>query len=463
VAAWLYRLNSPRIALRIAVASGCLALALHAANVRYLLSANGCLSPLLVCAARNGAWANNDTPSYVSVAEQILTDGFASASYIFRPPGYPLLLAVAIALTGEPTPALWVAPFAAAIAAVAVVWFTFRLTQSIASTTAVAAMFLLWPTAYALTPLLIADAVHAYVALTASVLTWEWRQREAPAVAVLAALFWLAAQSLRPTFLVLPVLLPVLLWKRYKTRKSQLYALSLWLTTFLVPAFLLLSNLTNHGVLTMSAHMPNLLACQSVPRVKEELGMGEFKKLRQDCWQRYRWPHLEVKDSRRRLEGQVLEPGDRNIKAKLNGMNREAMEFFRRHKMASLKSFLREIEVQLLMVPDPAYFPTQRSLYPAAFSRFALSPRLGPDFMKVFWIAAFLGAAIAWSRNYRSLACFGVLCGLVVMLPAGTSHWVGARLRFPMDLLAMPMVLLSIDALARMLVCGIQRAREVSG
>jgi hypothetical protein len=442
----LDRLSSPRIALSIAVGSGCLALALHAANVRYLLSANGCLSPLLVCAPRNGAWATNDTPSYVSVAEQILTHGFASASYIIRPPGYPLLLAGAIALTGEPTPGLWLAPFAVAIAAVAVVWFTFTLTQSIASTTAVAAIFLLWPTAYALTPLLMTDAVHAYVAVTASVLTWEWRQREAPAIAVLAALFWLAAQSLRPTFLVLPVLLPVLLWKRYKTRKSQLYTLSLWLTTFLVPAFLLLSNLANHGVLTMSAHMPNILACQSVPRVKEELGMGEFKKLRQDCWQRHSWR-------------QVLEPGDHAIKAKLNEMNREAMEFFRRHQMASLKSFLREIEVQLLTAPDPAYFPTQRSLYPAALSRFALSRRLGPDFMKVFWMAAFLGVAIAWSRSYRNLACFGVLCGLVVMLPAGTSHWVGARLRFPMDLLAMPMVLLSIDALARMLGRGIQGVR----
>jgi hypothetical protein len=458
VAAWLYRLNSSGLALRIAVASGCLAFALHAANVRYLLSANGCESPLLVCAARYDAWASRDTPSYVSVAEQILKHGFASASYIIRPPGYPLLLAGAIARTGEPTPALWLAPFVAAIAAAAVVWFTFTLTQSIASTTAVAAMFLLWPTAYALTPLLIADAMHAYVAVTAAVLTWEWRQREAPAVAVLAALFWLAAQSLRPTFLVLPVLLPVLLWKRYKTRKSQLYALLLWLTTFLVPAFLLLSNLTNHGVLTMSAHTPNLLACQSVPRVKEELGMGEYEKLRQECWQRHRWPTTFSSPC-----GQVFEPGDHAIKAKLNEMNREAMEFFRRHQMASLKSFLREIEVQLLTVPDPVYFETQRSLYPAALSRFALSPRLGPDFIKVFWMAAFLGVAIAWSRGYRKLACFGVLCGLVVMLPAGTSHLVGARLRFPMDLLAMPMVLLSIDTLARMVGRGIQGLCEVSG
>jgi hypothetical protein len=414
------------------------------------LSANGCLSPLLVCAARDGAWATYDTSSYVGVAEQILTHGFASASYIIRPPGYPLLLAGAIALTGEPTPAVWLAPLAAAMAAVAVVWFTFTLTQSLASTTAVAAMFLLWPTAYALTPLLLTDAVHAYVAVTAAVLTWEWRQREAPAVAVLAALFWLAAQSLRPTLLVLPVLLPVLLWKRYKTRKSQLYAVSVWLTTFLVPAFLLLSNLTNHGVLRMSALTPYVLACFSVPRVQEELGTGEFNRLRQDCWRRHHWR-------------EVVEPGDRAIKAELDEMNREAMEFCRRHKMASLKSFLREIEGQLLTAPAPAHFPTQRSLYPAALSRLAVSRRLGPDFMKVFWIAALVGVAIAWSRGSRNLACFGVLCGLVVMLPAGASHYVGDRLRFPMDLLAMPMVMLSIDALTRTVRRGIQRVREVSG
>jgi hypothetical protein len=47
---------------------------------------------------------------------------------------------------------------------------------------------------------------------------------------------------------------------------------------------------------------------------------------------------------------------------------------------------------------------------------------------------------VAVARQQPNVAFFLLISFVAVMAPATTSHWIGARLRFPLDLLFMPVV-----------------------
>ena len=64
--------------------------------------------------------------------------------------------------------------------------------------------------------------------------------------------------------------------------------------------------------------------------------------------------------------------------------------------------------------------------------------------MAFYWFCAFAGLLITVHRSY-GLVLFLVLVFLAVMFPASLSHWVGARLRFPLDLLYMPFTAIFVD------------------
>jgi hypothetical protein len=398
------------------------ALVLHGANVVYLLNAAGCDAPLLACPAVNGAWATNDTESFLNVAWEILVGGPLSATYVSRSPGLPSLLAAAMALTGQPTPAVWAAPVFAAMAAAATGWLGWALAGSRAVMIGSGLLYLAWPVLYQFAPLLMSDADHAFLVVAATAATWHWRNDQHPATAVGAALLWAAAQALRPTFLALPLILPVLLWKRSAGRRYTAASALLWLSGWVVPLLLVTSN-TQHGVRSASASLPETVTCYALPRVQEQMGLGRFADLREECFRRYE---------------------DMDIGARVAAQNDLAATFVRSYPVAFGASLAGEALDQMLTGHKPYYFDRAAALYPAFLSW------PGAAFMALYWLCAMGGIARAARRpELRSLAAFTLLAAGLVMVPAALSHWVGARLRLPVDLLCMPFVIFFLASLRR--------------
>jgi hypothetical protein len=384
---------------------------LHAANLQYLAHAFGCDPLTLDCDGSPGPFATPDTAGYVRVAEEIRGRGLFAASYLQRLPGYPALLSLAIASTGSPTPALWLGPSLAALAAVAIAWMAFRLTGRTGAALAAGAAFCCWPDAYQLSPLLLTDAAHGFSAVAAFAATFRWRDTERAPAAACAAGLWLLAQSLRLTFFWIPILLPVLLFKRGASRRYLRGSFALWAPTLILPCLVIGSNWIRHGVAQPSAIPAENLACHSVPRLWAEMGRGSFVPLREACLRRYRGL-----DYAQRVTQQLA----------------DARRSLWAHPGRAAASFAGEIGNQLGAPPRLYYHRWLGPLY-------ASWPVPGRWFSILFWLCAGVGLALRF-RSAPSEAAFLALLFVGVMLPAATTHLAGGRLRFPLDLFFLPVV-----------------------
>ena len=251
------------------------------------------------------------------------------------------------------------------------------------------------------------DAAHAFLAVAALAATLWWRDSERPRAAGLAGGLWLAAQTLRPTFLALPALLPLLVWKRAGARRYLKRSLALWIVTCAVPAFVLTSNLVREGRL-----LP-IQGCYAVPRLKQELRLGNFRALRKECWKAFRTDRaLEVRRER---------------------------EFLLAHPQEALRSFLGEISEQTLFGLRPYYHRRLAPLYPGWMS-------VGTIFVGLFWLCSAVGLVMV-ARRDPPLALFWLFCFGLVMIPAANVTWVGGRIRFPLDLIYIPVAVLFVARL----------------
>jgi hypothetical protein len=228
----------------------------------------------------------------------------------------------------------------------------------------------------------------------------------------LGGALWVAVQSLRPTFFALPLLLPALLWKRGASPRYASVSLALWLASLAVPAFVVASNRIHHGVAVPSQVLANNLACYAVSRLEHERGLGEFDAFRWSCIEHF----------------QRMPPHER-VPAQMAYARKALLE----KPAESLGSFLRELRVQALYPLHVWDVPKREALYPGWM-------QAGPGWLLLFWGCAAAGLAVQ-ARRDPGLALFLALAWLLVMLPATTSHFAGDRLRFPLDVLCMPVAL----------------------
>jgi hypothetical protein len=377
-----------------------LAALLHAGNLLHLARSYGCNLPRLGCLEAVGRSATPDTRSYLEVAAQIRERGLLGASYRRRPPGYPLLLGLSQRLTGSHSAVLWLAPPLAGVAAAAIAWLAALLAGRARAGLAAGLLFCAWPNAYQFAPLLMTDALHAFLAVAALAATLAGRERERVAAAGIAAALWAVVQSLRPTFFPLALALPLLLAKRRAGRRTRRLSLALWGATLLVPALVLASSLATPG----ATGLPN--TCYLVPRLQQELGLGQFDRLRAQCRRRYH------RDPWRQT--------------------RRDLEFLRAHQGDALASLGRELGTQMWFPHRPYYFRELAPLYPAWS---AMRPRSAA----AFWLCAAAGLLLV-ARRRPGLAGFLLLALALVMGPSLLTTRVGARIRFPLDLFALPLV-----------------------
>lgn len=393
-------------------ALGLLAFALHAANALLLTQTQGCESRALVCSAEEPrAWSTSDTQQYLRLAAQARERGPLGVDTMRRPPGYPWLLALLLTLLGAPTPALWLAAALAGLAAAAIGWLAANLSGSRAAGWAAGGLFCLWLNSYAYSALLLTDAPHAYLVVVALALSLAWRACERSSRALLAGAAWLAAQTLRPTFVALPLLLPLLLVKRGAGRRYRRISLGLWLVSLLVPGWLVAHNWLRHGVAAVSALPSGGLACEAAVRIRAELGEGRFRALRADCFERHR---------------------GRRYAERIPAEWREGLAVYRAHPGLALRLQLAELREQLLHPMAPYFKPQVEGLYPSWL-------RVGGRLLRIFWLGA--AAATLWLlRRDPALGLFLLLTAGLVLGPASNIQSAGGRYRFVLDLLALPVL-----------------------
>lgn len=400
--------------LRLFLALGLAAIALHAAHLCFLAHRLNCDPILLTCQSESSGWTTNDTLSYKRVGDRILKHRSLRPSAIRRPPAYSVLLSLSESLTGTIEALRWLGPLLAGGAAAAASALGWSISRSRSAALLAGCLFLAWPTAYQFSPLLLSDAPHAFLALGAFSATVWWRESESRRAAVAAALLWAMAQALRPTFLMLPFLLPWLLVKRQGSRSYRSVCVALLLSSSVVPLLLCVSNYHRHGVFVPSGVFSENLACYAAMRLRAEQGEGDFATLRDACQQRflgYRW--------RDRIALQ----------------QQEAWQLFRSRRVAAIRSHLFEIQAQLGSAARLFYKDELALLYPSWL-------QLPASAMAAFWLAA-AGSVVAAMRNHLGISAFALLACVSVLGPASTSHLVGARLRLPVDLLVLPFVAVS--------------------
>jgi hypothetical protein len=386
------------------------AAASQAINLLHVARAQGCDSAALRCSERLADFATPDTRSYVGVARSIRDQGFLAGNFTQRQAGYPLVLAASLLLFASPLPALWLNPLLAAAAAIAIAWLAASFTGKQGAGLAAGLLFACWPNSYQWSPLLLTDTPHALLAVCAFAATLRWRASEGSGSALAAGAAWLATQSLRPTFLALPLLLPLLLWKRSNRRYLAL-SLAIWLASCIAPAFQLIQNELRHGEL-LPAQAPHSLAtlqCYASSRLRAEFGEGGFGELRNRC-----------------MDAKRLDP---------QATTRRERDYLLSRPGAAASSYAGEIITQMLWPLRPYYYPRQASFYPPWWW-------LGSGFMALYWLAA-VGGWLLLLRGRRRDALFLAGVAAMILIPAGVTHWVGARIRFPLDLLFLPVVVLA--------------------
>jgi hypothetical protein len=419
--------REPSRLLRVLVGVAALAGLLHAANLVHLARARDCALPTLACPGQASPWPGRDTSAYRAAAAEIRAEGLFGASWLERMPGYPLVLLAAEGIAGDDAAALWWGPPLAALAAAGIGWIAGWLSGSVGAALAAGLCFCLWPNAYQYSARLLTDGPHGLLAVSALAATLCWRETGKPAAAGAAGLLWMAAQTLRPTFFALPLLLPLLLWKRERQRRDAALALALWLASLVVPLGIVTANQLRHGL-----WLPPI-ACYAAPRLEAELALTRRPEAeRVPAVERTLFAHFR----RRCMERYHADPAAQAARDR---------DFLLAHPGAAARSAAGEIADQMLYPSRPYAAPGMESLYggwryPAAGER-----SVG---LAVFWLASIGGLARVARRDPGVAAFFALAAGLV-MLPAANSHLVGARLRFPVDLMALPVVLACVVAALR--------------
>lgn len=409
------RLPRPQLFALMLVAAA-VAGAIHVGNLLAVGHELGCNWSFDMC--REGEFLlAPDSSTYEEVADSIRVHGIFRTSYLYRGPGYPAVLAAVKTVSGSIMPALWIVPLVAALAAAALVWVGARLAGSLLCGAATGFLLCVWPAVYQFEALILTDAVHGILFPIAIALTLAWVWSERSAYLVFALVVWLTMQAIRPTFFVLAVVWPLVLLKTNANRRYRRVSLVAWVCTIIVPLLIVISNTAHHGLVTTTAKTPETLALYGIPRLQEDLGMGDFRTLRDEARQRYQ--HLELKD-------------------RVALQRSESRSWILDHPLVTIKSFGRGIAGQILWPPRPWSAERLADLYPAWSS-------LPRAVMPVYWVSAFAGLAVLFRSRPRTALLLAAFFPLV-MLPASMSHFVEGRLRFPLDLLAMPLIVVAFQA-----------------
>lgn len=369
-----------------------------------------------------------DTPAYIEPAEEIVRTGIPSLADLLsarRTMGYPLLLASAAAVLGDPAlPVILLQAVGAGCAA----WIAFsvsrRLTGSRAAHLGAAAAVALSPNVISHSALLLTDEFHALAVLAGSALIFEAFRSRRDGLLLLGSLAWVVAQALRPTMHFAAILFAAIVfaawrWPAATSRPSPspttfkpgptVVVIALG-TLLLLPSALLLGNGLSTGIWTTNRTdetNARLLAATV-------LGIAEAR------------DHRELVKEWEIEENSMSSPHE--IRESRLGRARAALSD---HPVIAARVLVINAAKILLAPAESLYLPWTRERGRIGWIAGVLV--LGNV---VAWGLALAGGRASWhdgaGRTWIVIAALGSIYVVLLSAPAGFQ---GARFRLPVDLL----------------------------
>jgi len=382
----------------------------------------------LVPSLRSESLLAGDAITYLMPAENIVHHGSFSREALppfvwepYRTPGYPLLIAASIAMFGTHAAVLFVAALTSGLG----VWCAVRLTAFLGGTNtalhASGAIGAFLPNSLGLSAMMLTDAIGGHLFLVWLYLvvtgcrTHSWSRLGA------SALVMNALQSLKPTFFIAGVLvvLAVMLFDHGRRKIPTLAALLL--LTLPLPFYFASRNFEAHGVRSGS-----LLGIETVReylyvRYLQETTGEDYAELTR---------RVRAQD---RLEAQQRTSPPSPYGRLYMVKDEKVKQFFREHPFAALRLMATEM-LQQFAAPQE-FFP---QVFVGDLPNWGRG--LGSLLSLTLWGCAALGGYTLWKQGNKAPALMTAGVLLFFLLTGSVSHAVGARLRFPADMAAVPLM-----------------------
>lgn len=378
-----------------------------------------------------------DAVTYVKPAQNIVSNRSFSRDSAppflwepYRTPAYPLAIAASIRLLGSYQWALYLAAVTSGLTGFCAVRFAREWGVSVRAQHVAGIIAALIPNSLGLSGMLLTDAAAGHL-----ILVWLYLLYLVCARATVLSMFgstgvlW-CLQSLKPTLNIafLIILLVGVLYARSK--RSWAMVVALIILTAPLPTYFAWRNFTAHGVFT-----PTLLGVQTAreylqPRQQAAEGKLDFGTVAQRNRQ-------VDKEAAERLQTPA------SFYGRLYLVERSQVnEFFLTHPGTALKLMSTEM-VQQFIAPQEFAFQVFWPELPVWMRALGSLLTLG------LWACAAWGA---WNLgrlgDWRpGMLVLGVL--LFFLVTGSISHYVGARLRFPADMVAIPLAAVGISQFAR--------------
>ncbi len=387
---------------------------------------------VLVLSARSETplYLKPDSQTYIAPAENLVRHGAFSRERVepylwepYRTPGYPLLIAAFIAVTGRPSAVLFCAPLLASLLAYVLVRLTWDLFVDLRAARFAGMAVGFFPNGLGLSAMVLTDFLHGCVFVFAFWATYRAIRDRNVLAAASAAAFWVMAQLVRPTLSVAFILIGAFgLWLARDRRQIAITA-AVILLSLPAPLYMSMRNFQAHGLFT-----PSLLGEVAVSEYV--IPHGEALATGQDLERLQKQAHLQDRQAAEHSEGN-------------SDIYRRLYDAERQRAAKTLNKYRSYVALGL------ALEAVRQTLAPWDWIVLALFGTTVP-MARVICGIVYLGF-IALSLRGSFLARQRLGFGLPVMLwfvfffwiATGTaSSFAGARYRFPGDLALIPLAAL---------------------
>jgi hypothetical protein len=369
---------------------------------------------------------HGDTITYVMDAENIIKNGVFSREQStpflwepYRTPGYPLLLAFSKWISGNFTFTLFLAAIMAGLAAWVAVQAAAMLGCNQKGQHFAGLVMAFLPNSLGLAAFLLTDAIFGYLFVIWIFLLYLGFAYRNKSMLFASGLFLMLLQTIKPTLNLGIVFVLGLGSLLIQDRKDWYRTVLLAGLALVLPFFFSTMNYRDHGIFSSS-----LLGVQTA---REYL---QVRFLSEETGREISQVTDQVRYQDRREAKMLAQP--ESIYGRLYLVERQqVLQFLRLHPVRISWLMLKET-IRQFVAPQEFLFVIFKTDPPAWIRLF------GSLLTLILWGSAILGALKLAARGsiQPAILLFGSLTFLLVT--GSVSHFVGARLRFPADLLAVP-------------------------
>ncbi len=379
----------------------------------------------LISGWRGTPLLEGDAMSYVTPANNLIQHGVFSREdhppYLWEPdrtPGYPVLIAASVFFFGGVKWGLYVAAITAALAG----WSVVRLTQiwggNLTAQHWAGVLSALLPNSLGLSSELLTDAVFGHLTVLWICLLVMVFQRGSPFALAGSALVLAVLQAVKPTIAIAAIFIIGIAFL-FRGRKAWMITIILIACSLPVPAYFSVRNLQDHGVFS-----PTLLGVETARQYLQVRHMQEttgkdFESLQTQV----RKEDLKV--------AKALSTPDSFYGRLYIVEKSEVVCFLQQHPLQAVRLMFTEMVRQFIAPQEFSWRIFWGDL--PTWARGA-----GSFLTLVLWAGALWGSILSrkngnWQIGFLT---FGIL--IFFLITGSVSHFVGARLRFPADLVALP-------------------------